>query len=356
MVKTGIAIVLLSALALTGCTHIGAPVIVRDRFDYSVAIAESWKSQMLLNIVKIRYADTPVFMDVTSVINLVGVQNTVNMAAGWSFPPSANSQSVGGSTTWGEKPTITYAPLSGEKFTKSLLTPVSPPSLLYLLQAGWPVSILFRLCVKSVNDMDNQSSAPGVAHTEDPDFRQLIGLLEKIQKSGAVGIRIEKKDKREAEAMLAFRGKVSKEIAHDVSEAGRLLGLKPGTTDVKVIYGTTPMQEGEIAILTRSIMDIIVELSAQIDVPAEQAAEGRTYATSPALGDGKGQVPPLIRIRSGKEKPPDSFVAMNYRDHWFWIDDRDRPSKAVFSFLMILFSLVETGTPPQAPTITVPIG
>jgi hypothetical protein len=116
------------------------------------------------------------------------------------------------------------------------------------------------------------------------------------------------------------------------------------------------MQEGEIAILTRSIMDIIIELSAQIEVPAEQAAEGRTYATSPRIGDGKDQVAPLIRIHSSKAKPADSFVAMNYRDHWYWIDDRDRQSKVVFSFLMILFSLVETGAPPQAPTITVPIG
>ena len=356
MARIGIFIVVLGILALAGCTHIGAPALVRDRFDYSVAIAESWKSQMLLNIVKIRYADTPVFMDVTSVINLVGVQNTVNMAAGWSFPPSGNAQSVGGSTTWGEKPTITYAPLSGEKFTKSLLTPISPPSLLYLIQAGWPVRLLFSLCVKSFNDMDNQTSAPYFAQRQDPEFQRLLELFEKIQKSGAVGIRIEKKDKREADAVIAFRGKVSRETALQISEAGQLLGLKPGTTDVKVIYGTTPMQEGEIAILTRSIMDIIIELSAQIEVPPEQAAEGRTYATSTQLGDGKGQTAPLIRIHSSKKKPIDSFVAMQYRDHWFWIDDRDRQSKAIFSFLMILFSLVETGAPPQAPTITVPIG
>jgi hypothetical protein len=35
--------------------------------------------------------------------------------------------------------------------------------------------------------------------------------------------------------------------------------------------------------------------------------------------------------------------------------DRDRLSKIHFTFLMVLFSLTETGTPPQAPLITVPI-
>lgn len=354
MMKTGILIAALIVINLTGCTNIGAPVIVRDRYDYSIAIAESWKSQMLLNIVKMRYGDTPVFMDVTSVINLVGIQNTVNMGAGWFFPPAGNSQNLGGSTTWGEKPTITYAPLSGDKFTRSLLTPIPPHALLSLTQAGWPVRQLFILCVKSVNDMDNRTLAPAFARNEDPGFKKLMELLEKIQKSGGVGTRIEKKDKQNS-AMIIFRRKVSKETEMEVLETARLLGLKPGTTEINVIYGAVPTRKGEIAILTRSIMDIIIELSAHVDVPAEQAAEGRTYATSPIIGEGKGQVHPLVRIHSSREKPSDSFVAMKYRGYWFWIDDRDRQSKVVFSFLMILFSLVETGAPPQAPAITVPI-
>ena len=150
MARTLIGIALLGIFLLSGSSGIGAPAITRDRFDYNVAIAESWKSQMLLNIVKIRYADTPVFMDVTSVINLSGAQHTVNASAGWSFPPNANSQSIGGTTTWGEKPTITYAPISGDKFTKSLLTPIPPGSLVMMMQSGWPARFLFTLCVKSV--------------------------------------------------------------------------------------------------------------------------------------------------------------------------------------------------------------
>lgn len=38
--------------ALTGCKSLGARTVPRDRFDYSVALADSWKSMMLLNILK----------------------------------------------------------------------------------------------------------------------------------------------------------------------------------------------------------------------------------------------------------------------------------------------------------------
>ncbi len=58
----------LLALGLAGCAGIGPSTVSRDRFDYTEAISDSWKHQMLLNMIKIRYGDAPVFLDVSSVI------------------------------------------------------------------------------------------------------------------------------------------------------------------------------------------------------------------------------------------------------------------------------------------------
>ncbi len=63
-----IAVVLLLLAGLTGCASIGPATVARDRFDYITAISDSWKAQMLLNLVKLRYGDAPVFLDVASVI------------------------------------------------------------------------------------------------------------------------------------------------------------------------------------------------------------------------------------------------------------------------------------------------
>ena len=70
----------LAALALGGCASMGPPTIARDRFDYVSAVSDSWKQQMLLNLLKVRYFDAPVFMDVASVINSYSLEGEVTFA------------------------------------------------------------------------------------------------------------------------------------------------------------------------------------------------------------------------------------------------------------------------------------
>ena len=45
---------------------IGPATVPHDRIYYATAIGDSWKAQPLLNIVKLRCADMPVFLEVAS--------------------------------------------------------------------------------------------------------------------------------------------------------------------------------------------------------------------------------------------------------------------------------------------------
>jgi hypothetical protein len=96
----------------------------------------------------------------------------------------------------------------------------------------------------------------------------------------------------------------------------------------------------------------MAELAAGIDVPEQDLLEGR--ATPRDLSPAGAAVAPLVRIRSGSDRPLDAYAAVRYRDHWFWVDDRDLGSKRMFMFLMIFSSLAETGAVPQAPVLTIP--
>jgi hypothetical protein len=359
--RTASAALPLIVLSLTACGTIGPGTMTRDRFDYTGAVAESWKSQMLLNLVKIRYGDTPVFLDVGQIVSGYTVQSTFS-AAGSIFntntivPGVPNSSiGLGAQGQFTDRPTITYAPLAGERFARSFMAPIPPPALMSLIQAGNPVDAVFRLAVNVVNGIHNRFGGDLRARAADPEFYLLLERLRRIQLSGAIGMRVRRVDREEA-TLMTLRGKVDPSIEADILAVRQMLGLDPSATELRVVYGSVATNDKELAILSRSILEVLIELSSFISVPAAHVADHRVGPTAePEVGP-SGPIRPLIRIASSPERPADAFAAVPYRDYWFSIDDRDIPSKRLFSFLFFIFTLVETGTKEPPAILTIPTG
>jgi hypothetical protein len=82
----------------------------------------------------------------------------------------------------------------------------------------------------------------------------------------------------------------------------------------------------------------------------------RVAPTFSEKGPDDGPVVPLVQIHSAPQRPRDAFVSVPFRDHWFWIDDKDVRSKNAFSFLMFIFTLTETGEREGAPSVTISAG
>ena len=64
-------------LTVAACTSIGPGIVPHDRIDYGSSIGNSWKEQTLLNIVKVRCADMPIFLEVAQVIAGYQLQSAV---------------------------------------------------------------------------------------------------------------------------------------------------------------------------------------------------------------------------------------------------------------------------------------
>jgi hypothetical protein len=338
---------------LAGCAAFGPTTVNRDRFDYTAAIADSWKRQMLLNIVKIRYGDAPIFLDVASVINQYEVQTNLSATFGWSSPPNISSQNLGAGGHYIDRPTVTYIPLNGEKFARNLMTPVAPATIMSMVEGGYPIDLVFRILVHSVNGIQNQFG--GVARTRraDPDFFPLLEKLRSIQASGVVGLRVKKVENRDALLMI-FRKGPNKELDADSKEVRRMLGLKEDATEFRIVYGSTSTSDTEIALLTRSINEVLTDISSTVEVPLEDVTEQRVSPTVEPEGEGiKGT---MIRILCSEKKPGDGFAEVPYRNRWFWIDDRDYRSKKLFSFLMFIMTLTETGGKEGSPIVTISAG
>ncbi len=338
---------------LTGCASIGPGSVARDRFDYTTAVADSWKRQMLLNIVKIRYGDAPIFLDVASIINQYQLSTDLNASVGWSFPPNANNQRVAVDSNFIDRPTITYTPLTGEKFARNLMTPVAPATVMSLVEGGYPIDLVFRILVHSVNGIQNSFGGTARQRQADPEFYPLLEKLRRLQAAEGVNLRVKKQEDRGALVMV-FRRHMSKEMQQLSKEVRQMLGLKEEGGEFRVVYGSVSTSNEEVALLTRSIIEILTDISASIEVPAQHVAEKRVTPTMEPEGAGiKGTI---VRIVSSREKPVDDFASVPYRNCWFWIDDRDYTSKKLFSFLMFVMTLTETGGKEAAPIVSISAG
>ena len=353
------ALLLLTVLGLAGCASIGPGTVTRDRFDYTTAVAESWKSQMLLNLVKLRYGDTPVFLDVGQIISGYTVE-TAFSASGTLFNTSGvvpgvpdSSVGLGAQGRYTDRPTITYSPLVGERFARALMTPLPPPAILSLIQAGYPVDAVLRLAVHEINGIRNRYGGDLRARPADPEFYALLHDLRRIQAAGGIGLRVQRTDRGEA-ILMTFRQKVDPAITEAILAVRQRLGLDPAAQEIRVVYGSVAASDKELAILSRSILEILVDLASFISVPEAHVLERRVGPTHTDEGGPEGPIPPLVRIGNTAERPSDAFAAVRYRGHWFTIDDHDMPSKRLFTFLMFLFTLVETGGKEGAPIVTIP--
>jgi hypothetical protein len=123
--------------------------VARDRVDYVTALSDSTKRQMLLNLMKVRYGEAPVFMDVASVIGSYSLEGSVRGIGEYALPSFnyrsgdniARAEATG---TYTDKPTISYQPLAGEKFARSLMTPIPISGVLLLIQSGYPADLVLR--------------------------------------------------------------------------------------------------------------------------------------------------------------------------------------------------------------------
>lgn len=353
-------LLLVVVMVMAGCGNIGPGAMTRDRFDYMGTVAESWKNQMLQNLVKLRYGDTPVFLDVGQIVANYSFQRTLTASGLANFfnsgiHPSVPSGNIALSAqgTYTDTPTVTYAPLAGERFARSLMMPLPVSAVLNVLQAGYPVDFVFRLTVQSVNGVDNRRVQLRHVRPANPEFYLLIRELNRVQVSGEVGVRVEKTD-HEDRLELIFRPRLDAAVAESVGNIKNILGLDPASQEFRVTYGLVPRDEKEITFLTRSILEILTDLSSSIIVPEVHVREHQTGPTPEADLGPEGPVRELIRINSSLDRPDHAFVATPYRDHWFFIDDRDISSKRLFTFLMFLFTFVETPGGGAPPILTIP--
>jgi hypothetical protein len=143
------ALLIAAALFLiSGCAAQGAKRVPVDRFDYNAAIAQSTREQMLLNIVRSRYLEVPVFLTVSSVLTQYEYDRSIGLG-GIFETGSGTNDIIAGDTNlrFSERPTITYLPVEGQEFSAHLLSDIPSEIIFAAAQAGWPIDIFMQIAI-----------------------------------------------------------------------------------------------------------------------------------------------------------------------------------------------------------------
>jgi hypothetical protein len=349
---------LLFVFFTTACTSIGPPTVPRDRVDYVNAIGSSWERETLLNIVKLRYGHAPVFLSITQVVTGYQFQGTASAGLiASTFNPVTNTFGFSGAATaqgqYTDRPTIIYTPLTGVDFLQKLMTPIPPSAVLFVLQAGYPADLIMPLALDSINGISNESRR-GMRHAADPRFNRLVELIGDLQLSQAVQARIESPKNASETSLITFPPKRDPQAVAESAEVRRLLGLRSRLQKFEVYYGGYSGRDDEISMMTRSMLQVMAELAAVVQVPQSEESERKV---TPGLFEEAGistQPPALLNIMSGPNLPADPSIVVEYDGRWFWIADDDIRSKSVFAAVMMLFSISDIGAKGMGPIVTIP--
>ncbi|HVY05652.1 MAG TPA: hypothetical protein VHB46_06710 [Burkholderiales bacterium] len=340
---------LVALAALSGCAAYGPSAMPKDQLAYTLSVARSLEEQLLLNIVRTRYGEAPTFVDVSAIVagyeykreGSVGGEAHINNGLDSFVAPGVTI----GLT---EKPTVTYAPLAGEGYARTMVAPIPPHLVLLMMQSGWSADAVLNLAVRSINGYRNRLPRLVTNAPADPEFARISLLVRQLQDSGSVDFTVREEQDKKRAIFMTLRASDDGTARIKVNELRKLLGTDPETGEIPISVGLLAPVDRGITIYTFSLFQILVAQGKHVVVPDGTAGLGKTEDDAPGI--------PSIQVRSGRERPKSAAVAVPYGGYWFWIEGDDTGSKVTLMALTVLYRLLESGSPGNLPVLTIPAG
>ena len=282
--------------------------------DYNETIHYTQSQQMLLNLVRLKYRELPLFLKVGALSASYSFEFNGGSRLGKSGDTKLYSLDLGAS--YSTRPTITYTPVEGDTFVKQVLSEVDSQVFVLLYRSGWPISVLCHVMVERIGKAINRQDDPSY-----PAFEKIVDRLQNAQKTDKLRFENEGKDQR---VVL--------------------------TTDfVDIVSDDRVAEERELrypihVVQLRSFLDIMYFLGKNTEVPKAQQDQ-----VKPSQPNG------WIRIHASPRPPDGALVSVKYNDTWFSIAKNDIPSKDTFSLIKLLYQMQAGDIPTVQPLLTLPI-
>lgn len=346
---------------------------VGGRTSYNTAAQNTTNQELLLNLVRLRYSDTPYFLQLNNVTTQFTFNAGVNpkiLIPGFS---SKNPSKIEGLFSWQNQPTIQYSPLGGKDFAMQLMYPLDLQLIQGLIFTGWDVDRIFRLLIQNMADVPNAHTASGPIPKEPPNYKQfleIVHLLRGFQKKGELQIGVSyipdkciQLPKTNDTSSLIKSNAIQIMFPTQGEKAKRLAALLDGL-QTKNDYYILNMRQGfndkaEIGIMTRSLLSCMYYLSLGVEVPKEDLEKGVVGMTQDLNGelfDWREVIGDMMTIYSSPHCPKHAYLSVYYRGYWFYIDDADIESKRTFVLLQQVYNLQAKIQEKETPLLSIPLG
>lgn len=390
---------------LSGCAF-QAKIIQNRHWQLNDTIRTTHLEQLLLNIVRLRYDDTPYFLQVSSISTQFSAQASSG-ASGTLQDGASSVLGLSGGIAYSESPVVTWSLPDSRDLYSRLLAPMGADQLTSLVNAGWEPTRVLRVGIKKMNRLRNKEFRVEDRIFTPPtydDFLKALQLINELSREdlidlaygvkssmGAGKIPLEKLDTRAIpnglqyglqfmtredpnvfEPLKFFKSlflRFSKQSDADprARRLRELLNLDPnkysfglvdtGNSGVEALRSESGKVSqvfdpdtdlAEILLNNRSMMEVLYFASAYVQIPEDHLSRG-------AVRDGGLVDREWLTIHMSPSEPSDVWLKVNYRGNWFYIVANDLRSRTSFGLLDALFESVVGNVPGAKPLLTLPV-
>ena len=221
---TWITWIIVASVLATGCSSLGPGALHESRLQYNETVKASSEEELLLNIVRLRYTDTPSSLAVSAIAAQYELTKNFQLtpffvASGAEVAKSYAAVLPQLGIAGADRPTFTLTPLDDQEFTRKLFTPVPLDGILYLAKTTWPIATVFRLYLENLNWVPNAQTASGPTPKLSPAYEEFlrgVRAMQVLQNRGQLVFGVEERSEAQGSPLPA--GSVT---ARDMVEAAK---------------------------------------------------------------------------------------------------------------------------------------
>jgi len=403
-----------TGLALTflvGCSNTVGPKLVDHSFaDYNRAFADVLREELLMNVVRRRYFETPQFIAFGSISTSRENRTTLDVGAGLNDNLAIDGITGNAGAELSDFPTYTITPQQGPEMAKRLHQQLPISVYSELANAGYPADLIYTLVAQDVNGVRGVDVGTGATFRNGaPEYMRMLNAMRSLQAGNQLVVTdvvweephfqhaFAPEKLTPMEILEASKGGstfesvdggksffVSKKQmipalwvtpASRTSPPGReligLMNLDANPTkrmwplrNIKVVEGQELTTQAEtsrqyVDVRNRSFYGVLNLLSQGVQLADNAGSDAVALAKEYEAACAAGHAPAISKmffVHLSNKKPVNASVMTKYRGYWYYIDQNDTSSKSVFNALYDIYNLQVSpiSTDTGAPQLTLP--